>query len=117
MSLEVWGLLVLGGDESEWLVKGVRPLASEAFLLCAKACELELNTEEVVLASELAEPTPRRVSPESDWCNSSESGERYCLLLLRPFTLDLSWGRVDDGGSAPFASLTAFAEILGDGRG
>jgi hypothetical protein len=34
---------------------------------------------EVVLACELAEPTPRSVSPESDWGASSESGERYCL--------------------------------------
>ena len=65
-AFEAFGLLVLGGDESEWLVMGVRPLANEAFLLWAKACELELNTEEAVLVSELAEPTPCSISPESD---------------------------------------------------
>jgi len=70
------GLLGLGGEESERLVMGVRPLASEAFLFCAKACEVELKTEEAVLACELAEPIPRNVSPESDCGVSSESGER-----------------------------------------
>jgi len=67
IAFEDGGLLVFGGEESEWLVSGVRPLASEAFLFCAKACEFELNTdEEAVLASELAEPIPRSVSPDSD---------------------------------------------------
>lgn len=60
------GLLGFGGDESEWLVRGVSPLASEACLFCAKARELVLKTEDALLASELAEPIPRSVSPESD---------------------------------------------------
>ena len=85
-AFEVVGLLVLGGEESEWLVSGVRPFICEVFLFCAKACEFELNTELPLLASELAEPIPRSVSPESDCCGSSESGDRYCVDA-RPSTL------------------------------
>ena len=33
-----------------------------------------------MLFSELAEPTPRRRSPGSEWCVSSESGEVYCVI-------------------------------------
>lgn len=45
------GLLPLGDDVSVRLVRGVRPL------LCARACELWLKTEDAVLVSELAEPS------------------------------------------------------------
>ena len=71
------GLLALGEEVSVWLVNGVRPLAREDLRLLAKACELWLKPEDAVLFSELAEPMPRRISPESDGCVSSESGERY----------------------------------------
>ena len=72
---EAAGLLGLGGDESERLVNGVRPLAREDALLDATACELWLKTEEAVLVSELAEPMPRKRSPGSEWRGSSEFGE------------------------------------------
>lgn len=60
------GLPILGGEESECDVSGVKPLASDDVLFCAKACEFELNTDDAVLVRELAEPMPRSVSPESE---------------------------------------------------
>ena len=123
VAFEACGLLTLGGDESEWLVMGVRPLANEAFLLRAKACEFELKTEEAVLVSELAEPTPCRMSPESDWCISSESGDRYCLLLGPCAPAEDEWGCCEDecececeSESVSFASLAPFVKVPGDGR-
>ena len=113
-TLEVGGLLVLGGEESEWLVSGVRPFKCEAFLLCAKACEFELNTEEAVLASELAEPTPRSVSPESDCCSSSESGDRYSVVV-RPSTL-VPCERRELASEAVLLSLTVFELAEGEER-
>ena len=108
------GLLGFGGEESEWLVSGVRPFKCEAFLLCAKACEFELNTEEAVLASELAEPTPRRVSPESDGCISSESGDRYCVVVW-PLTL-VPCERRDPVNEVELLSLTVFVPGVGEER-
>lgn len=68
MSAEMFGfcgLLPLKGEESVWFVRGVRPLASEPFLLRAKAFVLWLKIE-FVLASELADPTSRSRSPASE---------------------------------------------------
>ena len=113
-TFEVGGLRVLGGEESEWLVSGVRPLISEAFLFCAKACEFELNTELSVLASELAEPTPRSVSPESDCCSSSESGERY-TVVVRPSKL-VPCERRELASEAVLLSLTVFGLAEGEER-
>jgi hypothetical protein len=73
---ECRGLLGLGGEESDTLVSGVSPLARDALRFCAKLCEWALKTVDAVLACELAEPTPRSVSPESEGAASSESGER-----------------------------------------
>lgn len=70
------GLPVLGGVDSERDVSGVKPLASDNFVFWAEVCEFELNTDDAVLVRELAEPMPRSVSPESECCISSESGER-----------------------------------------
>lgn len=73
---ECRGELPFGGEESSWLVRGVRPLAVAEFLLCAKACEFEASFEEATLARELAEPTPCNISLWSV-CVPSESGEVY----------------------------------------
>ena len=75
-SMACFGVLPLGGDESVWLVRGVRPLATDAFLVCMAEVWLTLKTDELVLVRELAEPVTRRVSPASECCISSESGER-----------------------------------------
>ena len=113
-AFEVGGLLVLGGEESEWLVSGVRPFMSEVFLFCAKACEFELNTELAVLASELAEPIPRSVSPESDCCSSSESGDRYCVVVW-PSTL-APCERRELVNEVVLPSLTVFGLAEGEER-
>lgn len=73
---EYLGLLPLGGEDSVRLVRGVRPLV-DAFRFWTKACEFEVKTDEAALPSELAEPTPRSISPLSVVCVSSESGEVY----------------------------------------
>lgn len=55
---ECRGELPFGGEDSVWLVRGVRPLAVAEFLFCAKACEFDVSFEEATLPRELAEPTP-----------------------------------------------------------
>jgi len=73
------GLKGFEGEDSVWLVSGVRPFVAR---FCTPACEPWLKTEEAALVSELAEPTPCSKSPESERCSSSVSGERYCLRVL-----------------------------------
>jgi hypothetical protein len=58
------GLLPFGGEESVWFVRGVKPFV--AALLLTYAWELWVKTEEAVLPSELAEPTPWSISPLSE---------------------------------------------------
>jgi len=50
--LALCGLLPLKGDESVWLVRGVRPFAREALLLLAKVVVLLENTEDATLVKD-----------------------------------------------------------------
>jgi hypothetical protein len=94
------GLEVLAGDESEWLVSGVRPFASDAARFWPADCEFWLKIEEAALFSELVKLAPCNMSPVSERRGSSESGEGYCL-----WTLDAAERRGLLGEVAPSASL------------
>jgi len=77
------GLQVIAGEESEWLVSGVRPFGNEGALFGAAACEVWPKTEEAALFSELVDVASYEISPDFVRRGSSESGEGYCLWLLR----------------------------------
>jgi len=76
------GLQVIAGEESEWLVSGVKPFGKVDALFEAARCEVWPRTEDAALFSELVDVASYDISPDFVRRGSSESGEGYCLWLL-----------------------------------
>jgi hypothetical protein len=94
------GLQVIAGEESEWLVSGVRPFGNEGALFEGAACGVWPKAEEAALFSKLVDVASYELSPGSVRRGSSESGEGYCLWLLRSPAERGSW---DGAASASLA--------------